>query len=219
MRSNRVLVATVVAGACMFTGALAGADEADPPVLERNACEITYTEAEIPALAAEKLWLPQTDGTTWREALRAYNERKAELKTKLDHGDNTIDIAGTLSVPMAEPGKKATLSSVLGNASGGSSLSPERLGHWPYGALAFMYNASTWEHEVVANNCEGERSAPPEETREVTVPEAFAVAPKEWQGPLVGLAILAGLGAIVAAIAPLLPVWLAQFEGLLGQFR
>lgn len=177
------------------------------PALERNTCEITYTEAEIPALAAEKLWLPQLEGTTWREALKAYNARKAELKKQLDEGNNTIDLAGTLSVPMAEPGKKETGSSVFGNLSKGSSLTPERLGHWPYGALAFMYNASTWERQVVTNGCPAERPAPPEETRDVTVPESSAVAPKEWQGPLIGVLALLGIIAAVRAVLPMLPGW------------
>ena len=209
MKMNRSSIA--VSAACvaaLAVSGVAGAGAANAaPALERNTCEIIYTEAEIPALAAEKLWLPQLEGTTWREALKAYNARKAELKKQLDEGNNTIDIAGTLSVPMAEPGKKETGSSVFGNLSKGSSLTPERLGHWPYGALAFMYNASTWEHQVVTNGCPAERPAPPEETRDVTVPESSAVAPKEWQGALIGVLMLLGVVAAVQAVLPMLPGW------------
>ncbi len=205
MKTNRasIAVSTACVAALAVSGVVGTANAA--PALERNTCEITYTEAEIPALAAEKLWLPQLEGTTWREALKAYNARKAELKKQLDEGNNTIDLAGTLSVPMAEPGKKETGSSVFGNLSKGSSLTPERLGHWPYGALAFMYNASTWEHQVVTSGCPAERPAPPEETRDVTVPESSAVAPKEWQGPLIGVLALLGIIAAVRAALPMLP--------------
>ncbi|MCZ9293387.1 hypothetical protein [Corynebacterium meitnerae] len=206
MKMNRSSIA--VSAACvaaLAVSGVAGAGAANAaPALERNTCEIAYTEAEIPALAAEKLWLPQLEGTTWREALKAYNARKAELKKQLDEGNNTIDIAGTLSVPMAEPGKKETGSSVFGNLSKGSSLTPERLGHWPYGALAFMYNASTWEHQVVTSGCPAERPAPPAETRDVTVPESSAVAPKEWQGALIGVLMLLGVVAAVQAVLPML---------------
>lgn len=74
----------------------------------------------------------------------------------------------------------------------------------PYGALAFMYNADDWRTKVVDAGCPDadERPAPPEEVHEVTVPEGSAVAPKEWQGALVGVLALLGLIAGGIAVAP-----------------
>ena len=67
-----------------------------------------------------------------------------------------------------------------------------------------MYNADDWRTKVVDAGCPDadERPAPPEEVHEVTVPEGSAVAPKEWQGALVGVLALLGLIAGGIAVAP-----------------
>lgn len=173
------------------------------PASETGTCSIAYTAAEIPAIAAEKLWLAHYNDATWRDALREYNSRKAELSRNLDSGEATAELVGTL--PLKEEGETATGSSVFGKLfDGTSSLSPERTGHVPYGALAFMYNADDWRTKVVNAGCPDadERPAPPEEVHEVTVPEGSAVAPKEWQGALVGGLALLGLIAGGIAVAP-----------------
>lgn len=168
---------------------------------ETNTCSIRYTAEEIPAIAAEELWVAHYNDDSWREALEGYNAKKAELTAKLERGENTADIVGVL--PLKNPGETATSASVFRNVfDTTSSLTPERAGHVPYGALAFMYNADDWRTRVASTGCPAERPAPPKETRAVTVPEGSAVAPKEWQGALVGLLALLGIIAAGTVIGP-----------------
>ncbi len=208
-----VALATALSVAVSASAATAFAAEtpSGAPASETGTCSITYTAEEIPAIAAEKLWLAHYNDASWRDALKAYNARKAELSGQLDGGEATAELVGTL--PLIEEGETATGSSVFGQLfDGTSSLSPERTGHVPYGALAFMYNADDWRTTVVGANCPdtSERPAPPKEVHQVTVPEGSAVAPKEWQGALVGALALLGLIAGGMAIAP----QLAKVPGL-----
>lgn len=171
-----------------------------------NTCSITYTAEEIPAIAANELWLAHYDDVPWRDAVKAYNAKKVELAGKLERDANTAELVGGL--PLMEPGETATGSSVFRDIfDTTSSLTPERLGHVPYDALAFMYNADDWRTQVASAGCPAERPSPPKETRAVTVPEGSAVAPKEWQGALIGLLALLGLVAAGTAVAPLLALF------------
>lgn len=204
-------VAVAAASASASTAVFAAETPSGAPASETGTCSITYTAEEIPAIAAEKLWLAHYNDASWRDALKAYNARKAELSGQLDGGEATAELVGTL--PLIEEGETATGSSVFGQLfDGTSSLSPERTGHVPYGALAFMYNADDWRTKVVNAGCPAaaKRPAPPKEVHEVTVPEGSAVAPKEWQGALVGVLALLGLIAGGLAIAP----QLAKVPGL-----
>lgn len=174
---------------------------------ETNSCSIRYTAEEIPAIAAEELWVAHYNDDSWREALKGYNAKKAELTAKLERGENTADLVGVL--PLKNPGETATGSSVFRDVfDSTSSLTPERLGHVPYGALAFMYNADDWRTRVASAGCPAERPAPP------SVPEGSAVAPKEWQGALVGLLALLGVIAAGTVIGPQLAQLLLQIPQL-----
>ena len=195
--------AVLAAAPAVLNPAAAGAFEGPTTLIsaETETCTVTYTAEEIPAIAAEELWLAHYDDASWRDAVKAYNARKAELAGKLERGENTADLVGVL--PLKNPGETATGSSVFRDVfDSTSSLTPERLGHVPYGALAFMYNADDWRTRVASVGCPAERPAPPNETREVTVPEGSAVAPKEWQGALVGLLALMGIIAAGTVIGP-----------------
>ncbi|WP_087117737.1 hypothetical protein [Corynebacterium urinipleomorphum] len=179
----------------------AAEDTAGAAGAETNTCSIRYTAEEIPAIAAEELWTAHYEDDSWRVVLKAYNAKKAELAGKLKRGENTADLVGVL--PLKEQGETATASSVFRNIfDETSSLTPERTGHVPYGALAFMYNADDWRTQVASAGCPAERPAPPKETRAVTVPEGSAVAPKEWQGALIGLLALLGIIAAGTALVP-----------------
>lgn len=188
-----------------------------------EACQIEYTEDEVPALAAEVLWDAQTRDASWGEALARYNARKAALSADLSAGNNTVDLAGALDLLVAEPGVEVTGSDVFSSIfDEHSSLTPERQGNIPYGALAFLYNVSSWKAQVVAAGCAETRPAPPKEPAAVAVPPGSAVAPRQWQGAIFAIALLAGVVGARNAFMGLLPQleqWRAQVEQAVRSLR
>lgn len=200
---------------------------------EPRTCTIQYTADEIPALAAERLWYAHYRDISWRDALRTYNARKAELEKNLG---GTVEVAP--GPRMTEPGNRLTGADVYSSQWDGSSPKPEtpqpgrrpdtsgdgstlsiaQLGHVPYDALAFLHNADDWRSSVAEKGCPGpdERpQAPKDEPWQLTVDPNVAVAPKEWQGALVALAALVGLIAAASAIAQMIPVWEKHLRNLL----
>lgn len=214
-------VCAAVLGASLVSGGTAIAQ----PANNSNTCSIVYTKDEIPALAAIKL--AESMGVpSWRAALASYNAEKAKLEEGLGGSFSLVDAN---SWPLTEPTREWDTSSVIGeifsetsskeaSSTGLSSVSPERTGRVPYGALAFAYNANAWRQQVATAGCPGPEARPPapEETWQVKVPEGSAVAPYQWIGALVGLSIVVGLGA---AAMPHIPAWQHQIEQLLQQLQ
>ncbi|GAB3081773.1 hypothetical protein CAQUA_03465 [Corynebacterium aquatimens] len=210
--------------ALSLTGtAIASAGEITPVSGDTQSCVITYTEAEIPVLAAAS-WsvdafgiASQFDGgDNWRDGRTAYLANKETLRQGISKGQNTVTLT-MHKTPLEPRYEEHTVGDVWKSLfDTTSSITPARSGREPYELIAFRESAASWVEATIANCGKPAPTQLPTEPAILKSATAPGLAPKEAIGVVMGLLVALGFGAALVNFVPILPALQTELDRFLG---